>query len=193
MIVLVAATKSYDAQGVRLVNALDEMGVSVAFRSYPDRGSWVANTLGKVECLYEFHEAHDEPVLWVDADSTVLRAPHEEDVACWQEHFDIVAPPNYQYRRKTTMLRTPCVFVNCTEEARRFLASWFSECCSHPSETDEFCLEMARRKRMGRTRVGLMGREYAWSPRVEPDESVVFVFGLSAAGALHMRSREGSR
>jgi len=189
-------TPSYDRKAVEVVRRLAYHDQNVVLVPFKDRGCWMANTRGKITCLFQAYDGRGIPVLWIDADTVPLRAVPEEDMETWARYFDICAPVNDKGTRN--VFRSAILFVNDTPAAHAFLHRWMELCegdTDSPGHSDEWYMEVARRETMGHVRWGVLGKEYSWLPRYsstvreweKPSEEIVFQAGLSKEGGIHAK------
>lgn len=115
----------YEQEIQYLQASCEVFGIEYSFDTVPSGGSWEINCAFKPIYLLKKMEEKKRPLLWVDADAVFVRPPRElpeftSDLAvrvrpeCDNEHPSKIA--------------SGTVFVNATEEARRLLTRWASEC-----------------------------------------------------------------
>ena len=114
----------YETEAKELVASLDHFGVEHKVCAIEDRGSWSANCCYKAEFLLEMLEKYQRPVVWVDADSLVVRSPDffnglSADVALYvNDHVD----PSSDGK-----ILTGTIFANNTPSAKKLLQLWKKE------------------------------------------------------------------
>jgi hypothetical protein len=82
-----------------------------------DQGSWIDNTRLKARFVHEKLEEHKRPVLWIDADSHILRSP-----ASISPYADFAAVRAKPPSTKTWYAGT--LFFNYTDAGRSIARSW---------------------------------------------------------------------
>jgi hypothetical protein len=84
--------------------------------------------LAKPRFLLEQLDRHRRPLLWVDADSRVLRPIPDLDATT----FDVAAAPGTQHDTGLVVLthEVAVLAVNDTPGARRFLEAWAAACAT---------------------------------------------------------------
>ena len=126
-------TPNYRREALGLVETLDRFGLEYAVTQVEDRGTWEKNCAHKPAFMRKLMVAHDQPIVWLDADARVRQKPElfeqlneSVDLAC---HF-----------RHGVELLSGTVFVNNTSSGWKLLKSWVDECEKHPAEWDQKCL-----------------------------------------------------
>lgn len=95
-----------------------------------DQGSWQMNCCYKPLFILECLEKFKRPLLWVDADAILMQMPNwkieKSDVAFYFTDFD------------KKIARSGTIYVEPTEEAKRFLISWRKSCLDAIAKTPDF-------------------------------------------------------
>jgi hypothetical protein len=82
-----------------------------------DQGSWIDNTRLKSRFVYDKLEEHKRPVLWIDADSRILRSPLGISL-----HADFAAVRAQSPSKKTWYVGT--LLFNYTDAGREIARRW---------------------------------------------------------------------
>jgi len=85
-----------------------------------DTGSWIDNTRLKANFVHQKLEEHKRPILWIDADSRILKTPYGIS-----PHADFAAVRAISPSKKTWFAGT--LYFNYTPEGREFARRW-AEC-----------------------------------------------------------------
>lgn len=157
--------------------------------NYADRGSWIQNVAAKPDVVYAALTLLRRPVLWVDADSTILKGPDPE---FWEGFRDVdVAGPLVTGERRDRKYYVGCLFFNWTEEAAHVARLW-ARACETQSEPigDEVGLEEARR-RTPHYHWATLPIEYAHLPKHgQPTDDTSIQMGISGEATKWMKGRE---
>ena len=124
----------YEEMAGELSDSLDKLDLPYEFEGLATRGSWVANTCLKSECVSRFWHAADGPICWLDADSTVASAP-------WflsDNPFDFAIVKRYGWR-----FMSGVIYLNKTEAAKDLLSEWTALCKRYPYVWDQALLSFA--------------------------------------------------
>jgi len=124
----------YEEMAGELSDSLDELDLPHEFEGLATRGSWVANTCLKSECVSRFWHGADGPICWLDADSTVAGHP-------WflsDNPFDFAIVKRYGWR-----FMSGVIYLNKTAAAEDLLAEWAALCKRYPYVWDQALLSFA--------------------------------------------------
>lgn len=124
----------YEDMAEELADSLRALDLPHEFEGLASQGSWVANTCMKSGCVTRFWHASEGPICWVDADSTVARAPW----FLYDNPFDFAIVKRYGWR-----FMSGVIFLNKTEAAEAILAEWTSLCEQYPYIWDQALLSFA--------------------------------------------------
>jgi hypothetical protein len=110
----------------RLASRCVELGIPHLIESVADGGSWSLNSRLKPEFILRMLDRVSGPVLWLDADSHLLRVPREVEglvcdvAAAAYDGPSIHVPP--------VNVQAAALFFNNTAGSRRFLSAWQAAC-----------------------------------------------------------------
>ncbi len=124
----------YEDMAKELADSLDRLNMPHEFEGLASRGSWVANTCLKSECVSRFWNAAEGPICWLDADSTVAREPW---FLC-DNPFDFAIVRRHGWRFMSGM-----IFLNKTAGAQALLTEWTALCKRYPYVWDQALLSFA--------------------------------------------------
>jgi len=124
----------YQAAAEKLEASCRECVVPFVIEGVPTRGSWESNCAFKPQFILERWRVLRRPVLWVDADALLRRAPGL--LAGTTTDFAIHKMNRWEFASGT-------VFFNQTENARRLLECWIRRCEADPAVWDQQHLDAA--------------------------------------------------
>ena len=134
-----------------------------------DSGSWIDNTRLKSRFVHEKLEEHQRPVLWIDADSRILRTPHSIS-----PHADFAGVRAVNNDEKTFYAGT--LYFNYSDAGRDFARRW-SECSVNGS--DHMALEEVWKEGFDGVVHCLPYRYCEVESRAEASDQAVIVSGSS--------------
>jgi hypothetical protein len=124
----------YEDEARELVQTCDALGLEHRVVGVPARGTWEGNCAMKAGFVLEMWESLRRPVLWVDADARVRRAP--ELLRGMSADLGVYKAARWQFASGT-------VFVNVTELGRELLRVWKRRCEEQPRVYDQVHLDRA--------------------------------------------------
>jgi hypothetical protein len=107
---------AYPLFAKKLTDRCIKLGINFQIVELPDTGSWLTNTRLKSQYVYESLEQLKTPVLWVDADSTILKKPQ---IDLSYDCGAVRTPPGHS---KTWYVGV--LFFNYTDAGREFARLW---------------------------------------------------------------------
>lgn len=126
----------YEEKVEDLLRSLRALQLPYRALPLPDHGDWVSNCAAKPAAIRRLVEEVGLPIVWLDADCTVLRPPTLllDPV---QDH-DVAA-----YVKPDGRVRSGLVYLADTEAARSLLTRWEALCKANPEEWDQVMLDRA--------------------------------------------------
>jgi SAM-dependent methyltransferase len=141
----------YEEEARRLIASCEQLGLEHDVVGLPVGDSWEANCARKAEvCLAAWHR-HRRPILWVDADATVLERPSL--LTGCSADFAIHRWNDWQFASGT-------VFFNQSALALSLLERWVERCRQEPYVWDQVSLDLAWEEITARSPL-----ETLWLPR----------------------------
>ena len=110
----------YPQRAKLLIEDCKLFGINYCIEEVPSQGDWISNTRIKSNFIHEKIEELKSPVLWIDADSRILRTPHGIS-----SRADFAAVRAVNNKEKTFYAGT--LYFNYTKRARSFVQRW-AEC-----------------------------------------------------------------
>lgn len=154
----------YPAKAERLRQACQKLGIDCLIEELPDAGNWTANTRLKSKFVYDKLIELQRPVVWVDADCVLHKAP-EVDLTC-----DIGAVKKAQ--PNPLVWYVSILFFNYTSKGIEFARRW----AQYPlKSTDHAAFEKVWREGFD-GKVQEFSRHYCES---KPNENTVMQLVLS--------------
>lgn len=122
----------YEAEADGLVKTLDRFGLEHDVQGIPDRGSWAVNTQQKPPYLLRMREKYPgKPLVWLDADSRVLKSPVLFDDLRCDIAFNLFGGEQ---------LATGTLYFGPGALATGLLVAWNEGCAWRPGVDDQKCL-----------------------------------------------------
>lgn len=164
-------TWDYPAHARRLAAECDILGLPRRIVQRPDAGSYLANTRQKPAVILEALRELGTPVLWLDADGSILRRPD-----ALRGDVDFMGRRMPLHRRRIWHVGT--MFFNATTPALGLLEDWARLTLRG---TDEASFDVAWRRWSGIHRSAELPPEYfeVLQPRKQPSDACVICHRLS--------------
>jgi hypothetical protein len=112
-------TPDYTEVAQRLINTCNALGLQHQIEAVPPKGSWVQGCAFKPKFVREMWENSTTPIVWVDADAMIRKAP----ILFSQITADIGVHFRCDKRYKNELL-SGTVFFNKTEGAWKIINEW---------------------------------------------------------------------
>lgn len=130
IVVAYYTNRRYQTLAARLGESARDLGLRFAAVERPDLGSWAANVNQKPGVVARALDHHQEDVLYIDADATILRPP--------VELARVGARPGAAHYPEPGKPAGGTMFFRRSPEARRLVDLWQKNVDRSPGRSDDF-------------------------------------------------------
>jgi hypothetical protein len=121
----------YSEHAKRLKSECEQLEITHLIENIPSRGNYLLNCFFKPQFILDCWEKIENPILWLDVDSSIIRKPNFD----YLEKTDFAAvkmKPGYNLP-----IWAHCLYFNKTENAKRIITNW-------KKLSEEACLKLDR-------------------------------------------------
>lgn len=165
-LIVTGCTPDYRSKALALAESARSHGLPIEVIPFADQGRWIDNCRQKpilIDSLLRDRRpgAPTRPLLWIDADGTILQRLPADLMARLASQVDFAACPS-----RAGLGRRYCtgtLWVNGTATAAHFVAHW-AKLCAGVDDSDEAQLQQACSVLPSNTRLGDLPHTLGWLP-----------------------------